>query len=172
MAGDLRIRRASDNEFARVADLTLAAYGRLDVDLGAYEAELADVAGRVASAEVLVAVRAGTVLGAVTYVADPDSGYAEFDDEHAAGIRMLAVAPEAQGAGVGAMLVDACIARAAAGGRRRIVLHTTAEMTVARQLYERRGFRRAPQLDWQPRTGVGLLGYVLEIVPIPSAETA
>lgn len=185
MVGDVAVRPVHAHEHDRVAALTLAAYGQLAVDLGPYEATLADVAGRAAAAEVLVAVLAGGglpgaapadpgggqigaradggLLGAVTYVPDRHSPYAEFADADAAGIRMLAVAPAAQGRGIGALLVDACIDRAAAAGRTRVVLHTTTDMAAARRLYERRGFRRDPDRDWRPQEGVALIGYVLPV---------
>jgi hypothetical protein len=35
-------------------------------------------------------------------------------------------------------------------------------MTDAHRLYARLGFRRAPELDWSPLTGVELHGYRIE----------
>jgi hypothetical protein len=37
---------------------------------------------------------------------------------------------------------------AAASGRRCLVIHSTEPMRIARALYEKRGFRRAPELDF------------------------
>ncbi|MGI9022901.1 MAG: GNAT family N-acetyltransferase, partial [Acidimicrobiales bacterium] len=116
------------------------------------------VARRAALAVVLVAVDDhDRLLGGVTYVRGPGP-YFEWDGGHdnagpsgpqdSAGIRMLAVAPEARGRGVGTALVRACVDRARAEGRRRVWLHTTPEMTVAHRLYEREGFRRMPDADW------------------------
>jgi GNAT superfamily N-acetyltransferase len=158
------VRPIRAGEMARLSRITLDAYAQLGVDVGPYRAELADVAGRAAVADVLVAVSSTTVLGGVTYVADADNPYAEFHDSDAAGVRMLAVDPAAQGRGVGGALVDVCIARAAATGRRRVVLHTTAAMLAAGRVYARRGFRRAPERDWSPREGILLLGYELPLV--------
>ena len=151
------------DEITRLAGITLDAYAQLGVDVGPYRTELADVAGRAAAADVLVAVSAAALLGGVTYVADAGNPYAEFADADAAGIRMLAVDPAAQGRGVGGALIDACLARAAADGRRLVVLHTTTAMRVAGRLYTRRGFHRAPARDWSPRAGIQLLGYELAL---------
>ena len=63
--------------------------------------------------------RGRRVLGGVTYVPGPGSPFAEFTDPDAAGIRMLAVADDAQGRGVGEALGRACIDRARAAGRPR-----------------------------------------------------
>ena len=166
------IRPVRDHEHDRVAELTVAAYAQLGLDVGPYRDELVDVAGRAAAAEVLVAVRDSQIVGAVTYVPDRDNAYAEFDDADGAGIRMLAVDPAAQRAGVGAALVDACIVRAIATRRGRIVLHSTAEMTSAQSLYRRLGFQRAPDRDWRPQPDVELHGYVLTIDTVAGAGRA
>jgi GNAT superfamily N-acetyltransferase len=147
------------------------ALGRLTVDCyaglpgfeaaDAYLTELADVAGRAARAVVLVAVEAsGRVVGGVTYVPGPGP-LAEFDDPADAGIRMLAVGSGARRRGVGTALVRACVARARAEGRRRLWLHTTRAMLDAQRIYEREGFRRAPEADWVGR--LCLLAYVLDL---------
>jgi GNAT superfamily N-acetyltransferase len=113
---------------------------------------------------VLVAVADdGAVLGGVTYAGSPASKQAEFDDPEASGFRMLAVDPAAQGTGAGAALVAAVVERAQAGGRRRIIIHSTPWMTTAHRLYFRRGFTRRPDLDWTPVPGLDLWGFVLEL---------
>ena len=162
-AGTPVVRPILPDEHERAAAVVLAAYAGLGVDLGPYRASLADVAGRASAAEVLVAVADARVVGTVTFVDGSDNAYAEFDDDDAAGIRMLAVDPAAQRRGVGWALVEACIVRARAAGRRVIVLHTAAGMDVARRLYERHGFRRTPQRDWWPQPHVFLRGYELVV---------
>jgi GNAT superfamily N-acetyltransferase len=65
------------------------------------------------------------------------------------GFRMLAVDPAAQGRGVGPRLVAECLERARVAGCRRMVIGSTEWMTTAHRIYERIGFRRAPELDQQ-----------------------
>ena len=77
----------------------------------------------------------------------------------AADIRALAVAPGSQGRGVGRRLLRAVISRAAAAGVHRLLLSTQPTMRAAHSLYESEGFRRAPELDWQPVPGYTLLVY-------------
>lgn len=162
----VEIRPVRPEEHSDLADITVAAYlgtGHVDDE---YETALRDVAGRVAGAEVLVAVDDnGQVLGGITYVPDRASPYAEFDADHAAGVRMLAVHPEAQGQGIGEGLVMECISRARKAGRRELILHSGLAMKSAHRLYERLGFSRDPNLDWWPTPSIELVGYRMHLEP-------
>jgi GNAT superfamily N-acetyltransferase len=150
--------------------LTVAAYVTLPghVPEPGYERELADVAARAAMPDttVLVAVDGERLLGGVTYVSSTRSPMAEHDDAEAGQFRMLAVAPEAQGHGVGEALVRACIERSRADGHRRLRIHSTPWMVAAHRLYERLGFVRDPATDWSPVPGIDLLGFVREVEPL------
>ena len=165
----MEIRLIEPEECVELARVTIAAYEELfGGPLGPYADALADVESRRLDSEVYVALLEGDVVGGVTYVPDPTRSMAEFSDPDAAGIRMLAVDPASQGAGVGRALVDRCLARARECGRARIILHSTTPMTQARAMYERRGFVRTPSLDEIVREdehtgGVHLMAYVLEL---------
>jgi len=78
-------------------------------------------------------------------------------------VRLLAVAPEARGKGVGVALMRECVARARASGAARLTLHTTEMMQAAVRLYERMGFVRAPEIDFRPAPGIVVKGYRLEL---------
>lgn len=159
----MEIRPVRPEEHTELADLTVAAYRHSGYDTDGYEEELRDVAGRVSGAEVLVAIDDGVLVGGVTFVPDHASPYAEFDAEHACGIRMLAVHPDAQGQGVGEALTLECLARARGLGRREVILHSATTMRAAHHLYERMGFTRDPNLDWWPNPSVELLGFRLHL---------
>ena len=161
----MEIRAARPEEYDGIGELTVTAYAailgsRLSAD---YAAELRAVAQRASAAEVLVAVEPdGTVLGSVTNA--PDGGpYAEVARSGEAEFRMLAVDASARGRGVGQALVEHCLAVARSRGRDRMVLSTTSWMTTAHRLYERLGFRRTPDRDWEPVPGLVLLTYVLDL---------
>lgn len=160
---------------------------------GGYEATLADVARRAAEAEVLVAVERSVsaeptgpvdsyaggsrpqaggrvdnpgptrVLGCVTYVPDHTCPWAEQVEEGEASIRMLGVDPAAQGRGVGAALVGACVERARSSGAVAVFLHSTPWMRAAHHLYDAAGFVRVPERDWTPAPEVPLLAFRLEL---------
>jgi GNAT superfamily N-acetyltransferase len=158
----IEIRPIQPPEHRTLGVLTVEAYRALDgARLGSYADELADVATRAGSAEVLVAVDGGQLLGGVTFVPGPDNPYAEQLQEGEVGIRMLAVAPSAQGRGVGRALSVACIERARNGSARRVALHSTPWMKAAHRLYESLAFVRAPERDLQISPEVLLLSFVL-----------
>ncbi|MGC2999216.1 GNAT family N-acetyltransferase [Streptomyces sp. G35A] len=151
---DIVIRPAEPGEYGELGEITARAYlldGLLDFGGNdAYLGELRDVAKRAASAEVLVAVEHGRVLGGVTFV--PDGGpMADIAGPGEAEIRMLAVARAARGRGAGEALVRSCVDRArATEGCARIVLSTQRTMRSAHRVYERLGFIRTPERDWNP----------------------
>ncbi|MFG1775538.1 GNAT family N-acetyltransferase [Micromonospora sp. NPDC049051] len=163
----LSVRRAGPDDFAAVARLTVAAYeadGQLKGEHG-YADVLADVASRAQDGEVLVATddATGELLGSVTFVL-PGTRYAELSRAGEAEFRMLAVDPAAQGRGVGAALVEACVSRATELGCSAVVICVRRGFAApAQRLYLRRGFVRVPELDWAPLAGVELLALRLAL---------
>ncbi|MDX2759634.1 GNAT family N-acetyltransferase [Streptomyces europaeiscabiei] len=151
---DITIRHVAPDEYATLGEITAQAYlgdGLLDFgESDVYLGELRDVAKRAAAADVLVALADGRVLGGVTFV--PAGGpMADIAAAGEAEIRMLAVAPKARGRGVGEALVRACVERArTVEGCVRVVLSTHRTMRAAHRIYERLGFTRTPERDWNP----------------------
>jgi ribosomal protein S18 acetylase RimI-like enzyme len=158
------IRDVRESEYSLVGELVVEVYRSIIPGLDEYAHELRDVADRLAAgALVWVAEIDGAVAGTVTYVPEHGGKYAEFTDPNGAGIRMLAVLPAYEGRGIGEALVRACIDRARADGRSQVYLDTTQWMERAQRLYQRIGFVRAPELDWEPATGVKLFAYVYDL---------
>jgi ribosomal protein S18 acetylase RimI-like enzyme len=161
------VREAQPGELAAAGDVVVRAY--LDLEGGShgpYLEEVRDAAARAAArCAVLVAVDPadGSVLGSVSYVPGRGNAWAELAGATEAEFRMLGVAPEAQGRGVGEALVRACIDRARSDGRTGIVISTTPVMHAAHRLYERLGFRRVAARDWEPVPGLRLWAYVLDL---------
>jgi ribosomal protein S18 acetylase RimI-like enzyme len=158
---DILVRPATEAEYASAGDVCVAAYrddGQLPLAAGFdYGAVLADVAGRALHGEVLVAVDAGSdsVVGCVTFI-EPGTRYAEMAQPGEAEFRMLAVAPTAQGRGIGAALVQACLDRAVELGYRAVAICTRDINETALRMYGKFGFRRIPERDWSPQPGISL----------------
>jgi ribosomal protein S18 acetylase RimI-like enzyme len=156
------IRPAAPAEFPVLADLCVAAYAPFLDDDHLYVAQLRDVARRAAEAELLVAVDGGDVLGTVTFV--PDGGpLGEIAEHDEAEFRMLAVDPAARGRGVGTALLQRVLDESRARGKRGIVCSSLATMRAAHRIYDRLGFRRAPERDWSPVAGVDLLAFAVRL---------
>jgi ribosomal protein S18 acetylase RimI-like enzyme len=163
------IRPIRPEECRALGEVLVAAYHSIGYEMphqDAYDVQLRDVARRATTSCVLVAVTPdGDLLGGVTYVGGPEDPYSEELRDGEAGMRMLGVAPAAQGTGVGRALTNACLDRARAAGRCRMVLHTGAWMPAAIHLYESLGFERRPAIDFSPAPGIRLLGYALDLAP-------
>ena len=159
----LTVDRACPGDFPRIARLTHDVYVGGGLATPEYGEQLRDVAGRADRAELLVARDdAGRVVGSVALVLAGDFGEVTESEDEAA-FRMLVVDPAAQGRGIGELLVTACLERARAAGKRRMVLSTDRRMTTAQRLYERLGFTRRPERDWRPTPCIDLLVYALDL---------
>lgn len=102
--------------------------------------------------EIIVAVTTGTLAGAVVYFNDMQyygSGGTATQEKNAAGFRLLAVADEMRGQGVGKLLTLECIRKAKDNGLKQVIIHTTLAMQNAWSMYERIGFKRSEDLDFQ-----------------------
>lgn len=158
------VRRATTEDAEPVGALTAGVYLGEGYSSEDYGVALRDVASRLDTATVLVAERSGALVGAVT-VATRLGPWAEQAVPGEAVIRMLVVAPEGRGGGLGAALVVACLEEARAAGCRVVRLSTQPDMLAAHRLYERLGFARTPAFDWTPVPGVDLLGYAFVLQP-------
>ena len=155
-----------DDEIARITVDAYVAGGHLSGPDHRYAAELRRTAERRQQADVMVAEIDGRVAGTVTVVRG-GTAWAEFADPDDLEIRMLAVDPAHGGHGVGAALVDAVLARAAAVQASGVALFTLDSMHVARGIYQRRGFRRQPERD-QPVPDAMLRAYRLDLSGTPA----
>lgn len=165
MSNTFTIRPAVPADDDAVGRITVEAYingGHLEGDLE-YADELAKAALRRAEAHLLVAVDdAGAVLGSIT-ICLAGTTLAEYAVEGEAEVRMLAVADNAAGRGVGAALMEAGIVKARELGAHTLSLHTLTSMTIAHRLYQRLGFIRVPHRDAWIEERIFLLGYELPL---------
>ena len=119
-----------------------------------YVSVLADAAGRADAAELWVAVDDGRSCSARSRSAPVGSSYREIARADEGEFRMLAVAPESRGRGVGQALVQHCVDRSRELGYAGVRMSTMDRMTAAHRVYERLGFTRSPEDDWSPVPGV------------------
>jgi len=74
-------------------------------------------------------------------------------------MRLLAVPPEHRNKQIAGQLIEYCETQARESGSPTITLHTTALMDTAKQMYERRGYLRYPEIDFEPVPGFLVEGY-------------
>lgn len=161
----MHIRRARPEERAAIGEVTVAAYEPMLASAEAsYVDQLRNAEARDLEAELWVAVAPDDreVLGTVTLCRE-GSPWREIARADEGEFRMLAVAPHAQGQGVGEALARHVIDRFREAGATAVVLSSTPLMAGAHRLYERLGFGRCPERDWEPLPGVRLLAFRLDL---------
>ncbi|HVA61688.1 MAG TPA: GNAT family N-acetyltransferase [Mycobacteriales bacterium] len=156
------VRTATPADFPAVAELTVRVYVDGGFTGASYAPRLADAAGRAAAGDLLVAEDPATraIVGTASlfgWQAGPE--WSERAGPGEAVLRMLAVDEAARGRGIGAALTRSAIVRARRMGCHRLRLLTQPNMQAAHRLYQRLGFERAPDLDWEPEPGIPLIGY-------------
>jgi len=164
---DVEVRVAVPADYTEAGRIAVDAYrehghlGDAEGPGGFYAEKLADAASRAADSTLLVAVDAstGVVLGTVAYL-EHGSPMAEMSGPGEAEFRMLAVDPRAERRGVGEALVNACVERARVNGRSAVAICSRSDVAPgAMRLYERLGFVRTPEKDWEPVPGISLIGW-------------
>jgi len=128
-----------------------------------YAWDIMDVRSRLDTSELIVAENSGRLVGAVTFY--PNTSPSDQGGWPAGwtGIRLLAVHPDARGMGIGRALMDECLRRSRLLSATALGLHTTELMGIARGMYERMGFVRVPEYDFQAGPEVVVLGYRLDL---------
>jgi ribosomal protein S18 acetylase RimI-like enzyme len=161
---DVLIRPALERDLEPAGALSVEVYVGDGYSLpdGPYSRLLRDTRRRSTEAELLVAVDAvdERVLGCVTFAVG-GTAWADIARPDEGEIRMLAVDRATRGRGVGAALVGAARDRSRALGLAGMAFSTRPDMDAAHRVYERLGFRRTPERDWEPVPGTRLMVYAL-----------
>ena len=158
----IRAFEGADSEGVNsVALAAFAQYRGVYSDWETLERAVGRMSDLAAESKLLVAEEGGRIVGAVAYCPPFSEPRAGFFEPHWPLIRMLVVAPEARGRGVGRGLTEACIERARRDGAAAIALHTSPAMEVALSLYLRMGFRLERRVP--DRFGVPYAVYLLEL---------
>ncbi|MEH7254821.1 GNAT family N-acetyltransferase [Neobacillus niacini] len=150
------IREAVESELAFIREQRVSSYEEhaAKIPEGHWQALKQGISSKAdtqAGVELLVAEVDGRILGSVAlFPAKTDAYEGQIEELDYPEIRMLAVSPSARGKGVAAALISECINRAKEQGHNEIGLHTGDFMKNAMRLYERFGFERLPQYDFEP----------------------
>ncbi|KQQ20024.1 hypothetical protein ASF48_14130 [Rathayibacter sp. Leaf299] len=149
-AEGILVRRVREDEHAEVSRLRLAAYAH-DYALGEeYAADVADVARHDREGEVWVAEDPdGRILATVTTAA-PGANLYSLGRPGELDWRLLAVAPEARGRGLGRLLTEFVVMLASERGLERVVMNSGTDMVAAHALYESMGFVRLAERENPP----------------------
>ncbi|MFE4813361.1 GNAT family N-acetyltransferase [Peribacillus simplex] len=166
----VKIRKALFNEGEMIREQRVKAYEEhaQSIPEGHWDAlkkAISSDADEQRDVELLVAELDGEVVGSVAlFPAKSDAYKGLVDMLDYPEIRMLAVTPQARHKGVAEALIKECIRRTKVNGSQYIGLHTADFMKTAMRLYERMGFVRLPQFDFQPADdGIIVKAYRLSI---------
>ena len=166
----VNIRDARDADRDQIREITLAAYEEYAAAVpapfwSAYRANLLTTLESNGPQDRIVAEQDGIIVGSVLLYPPAAGAYAS---AASAGelpeVRLLAVPPAARGRGVGHALMQECQRRTRAAGARAVGLHTMDMMHAAVRMYERMGFKRIPEADFHPGSGVVVKGYRLDLL--------
>ncbi len=166
----VRIRDAETAEMDAILELTLAAYNEFGTTMPAINWRglrhtVVKTLNDPGNAEVIVAEADNELVGSVLLFPGNSDAYGSGKIEGAdlPELRLLAVKPNARGKGIGTMLMEECIRRARAAGAAALGLHTGDSMVVALPMYERRGFIRTPEFDFDVPNGELVKAYRLDL---------
>ncbi|MFC3798861.1 GNAT family N-acetyltransferase [Cohnella sp. GCM10012308] len=166
----MHIRDAAPEERGLIREQRLNAYSEHAQSIpAAHWRALSQAIGSEADArpgvQLMVAEVDGQIAGSVAlFPAESDVYEGHAGKQDYPEIRMLAVAPAYRGKGAASALIAECIRRARDAGYRAVGLHTGEFMQDARQLYEKLGFERLPQYDFQPADdGITVMAFRLEL---------
>lgn len=160
------LREANQQEWTAIADLTKAAYQEYAAEadpafwsayeVGTREALLAD-----ADIVRILAIENDQIAGTVVYVPPYENKIGEHVIKNPyPEMRLLSVLPRFRNRGFGDQLITACESRARNEGYNAITLHTTRLMSVAKEMYKRRGYSRFQAIDFEPVAGFVVWGYI------------
>jgi ribosomal protein S18 acetylase RimI-like enzyme len=156
------VRSAVPADHAAIRDLVIAAYGQyaglIAPDIfSSYLADLLDLERHASHGPLLVVEADDRVRGFAAFYPDASVQGFGWPPGWASG-RALAVHPAARGLGVARALLTACERLAQDGGAPVFAFHTASFMTSAIALYERLGYCRAPEFDFDMAARFGRFG--------------
>jgi predicted N-acetyltransferase YhbS len=159
---DVEVRDAGPADREDIRAVVEAAYAQFKTVLpptvyARYLADLLDLDGHTRHGQLLVAEVDGRIRGSAAFYPNTYSQGMGWPRGWA-GVRGLAVHPEARGFGIARALLYEAETRARLRGARVFAFHTATFMTEAIALYERLGYCRIPHFDVDVSTRLGFPG--------------
>lgn len=164
-----QIREAHSNEYQALGELMVEVYSNLDGfpnedEIPEYYNHLRNVGDFTQQPKVKLFVAVSSeeqIDGGLVYFGDMRY-YGAGDEstliQKAAAFRLLAVNPKTRGSGLGTKLIELCFSQARKEGFNELMIHSTKYMMTAWKIYERMGFERFPDIDFE-RAGVYVYGF-------------
>ena len=166
MMKNVSLRDANGDDLDAIRELTLSAYREYAATMPehweGYRQGILNTLSHPEPAEQIVAEEEGAIVGTVllypagSVFSSPNRSPVTLAWPE---MRLLAVGPAARGSGIGSLLVHECLRRARNSGAEALTLHTSDIMQVAMRMYERIGFKRAPELDFHPAPELTIKGF-------------
>ena len=168
------IREAKPEEYQELGTLMVQVYSGLEgfpspAEIPDYYNRLQNVGEftKDPKTKLFVAVsEAGKVEGGLVYFGDMrfyGAGGEATLSQNAGAFRLLAVNPATRGQGLGKKLIRACIDQARREGFNYLLIHSTKYMMTAWKMYERMGFEKFPEIDFE-EAGVHVHGFRYKLI--------
>lgn len=165
----IEIREAKPEEYWELGTLMVKVYSALEgfpspAEIPSYYDRLQNVGDfkKDPKTKLIVAIfEDGKIEGGLVYFGDMryyGAGTEATLSQHAGAFRLLAVNPETRGQGIGKKLIQACFDQVRQEGFKCLVIHSTEYMMTAWKMYERMGFEKFPEIDFE-EAGVHVHGF-------------
>lgn len=161
-----KIRDATASERSIVVDIFNASYGEYakgsDPNFWSlYQTNTSNTLLNDDSVKRLVVTVDDRIVGSVLLCPpnDREFGTSNFKNPYPE-MRLLGILPEFRNTGIATLLINECESRSRQSGYNAITLHTTVLMQTAKAMYERRGYVRYPNIDFEPVSGFIVWGYI------------
>lgn len=158
----ITIKQLEPQYFDELGHMLVETYSALEgmpsvADQPEYYDRLRNVSARAQSPGIRIigAFADNTLAGGVDFITDLKyyaCGISLSHFHNCAGIRLLTVSPRFRRYGIGKALTLHCIDLARKSNNQAVILHTTASMQPAWNLYESLNFTRLPEIDFNQKT--------------------
>ena len=163
------IRTAKPEEFDQAAKVMLEAYEEYSSVLcpeewESYAARILDVYSRAMESDLIIAKKADTIVGAVTFFPILENRTLMMWPPDWTGVRLVAVVPKNRREGLGKMLIAECIKRSREQGAVAVGLHSNKFMETAVEMYRNIGFTRVKEFDIKPNPKFTVMAFKFDLL--------